>query len=46
MKKILMRINFIHEEFLKRADRQGETLDPKFDAEYWVSKNHTCKIVF
>ena len=38
MKKILMRINFIHEEFLKRADSQGETLDSKFDAEFGFQK--------
>ena len=39
MKKIQMRINFIHEEFLNQADSQDETLHPKFDAELGFQKN-------
>ena len=38
MKKIQMRINFIHEEFLNQADSQDETLQTKFDAELGFQK--------
>ena len=38
MKKIQMRINFIHEEFLNQADSQDETHHPKFDAELGFQK--------